>query len=462
MVALLALLLFSGAPPLLQGVHPFLRAVPAAPQGAYSYYLTRIEVTGSRRLSRQQVVALSGLKTGRTVGPKDVEAARMRLVDSGLFTKVGYRLRTTDRGYSLTVIFAVEEPMWQAPVFFDNFVGLTDVQLKEAVAAAVPTFDGFVPELPAALERVRAALQKLARDSGQPGSVTYLLVDDKLLGLRRYRYRLDRQSGAVRVCGVVLRTAADALREEMAARTTSLVGGDYSKDYIMRYAMQNLLPIERREGYLRARIGEVEAAREPAGADGCEGVRVAVTIEDGLRYRWQAATWNGNTVFAPADLDRLLGATPGDVADRLKIDRGIRAVTEAYRDRGYLGVVVQPEPAFDDAQRQVAYSIRIIEGGQFRMGKLEIAGLDPAVAEQVKGLWQLAEGSAFDASYPSRFLADARTKMREVLKPFKVIETQVRPDSRAFTVDVAITFKTPAQTAGGPERSFRDLAGSPL
>jgi len=460
-IALLALLLLWDARQMAPAVHPLRRAVPAVRQDTYSYYLIAIDVTGTRRLTPQHVIALSGLKTGRTVQPRDIEAARARLADSGLLAKVGYRLRTTGGGYSLVVIFSVEELPWRAAVFFDNFVGFTDGALKQAVASAVPTFDGFVPETTAALERVRTALEKLVREAGQPGTVTCLLVDDKLLGLRRYRFHLDRQTGTLPVCGVAVSASDDALRDEMSARTAAIVGSDYSKDYIIRHAMQNLLPIARRAGYLQARVGEVEAAREPGGTAGCAGVRVSVAIDAGVQYLWQAATWNGNKLLASTDLDRLLGMTAGERADDDKIGRGIRAVTEAYRNKGHLDVAVQSQPVFDDARRQVACAIRIVEGDEFRMGKLDIAGLDPAVAERVKGLWQLAEGDVFDASYLSRFLPDARARLREALAPFKSVEVRTRRDSRALTIDVVVTFMAAAQTAAGPGPWFRDPAGSP-
>jgi outer membrane protein assembly factor BamA len=178
-------------------------------------------------------------------------------------------------------------------------------------------------------------------------------------------------------------------------------------------------------------------------------------------YLWQAATWNGNTLLASTELDRLVGMTAGERADEDKIGRGIRAVTDAYRNRGHLDVAVQSQPVFDDTRRQVACAIRIVEGDEFRMGKLDVAGLDPAVAERVKGLWQLAEGDVFDASYLSRFVPDARARLREALAPFKSVEVQTRRDSRALTVDVVVTFKAAAQAAAGPGPWFRDPAGSP-
>ncbi len=429
-----------------------------APQRSYTYYLFSIEVTGTKRLTAQQVIALSGLKTGRSVQAKDLEAARARLADSGLFASVAYRVRTAGGGYSVSIIFSIQDAVWQAPVLFDNFVGLSDAQLKNAVSAAVPTFDGFVPQSTAALERVRDALENLARDSGQPGTVTYLLVDDVVLGLRRYRFHLDRASGPVRVCRIALQTRADALREEMTGLTRAIVATDYSYDYVVRHAMSNLLPVERRAGFLRARVGDVTASRESA--EGCDGVRVTIAMEDGVQYRWRSSTWSGNARFTSAELDRLLGIAAGDAADGTKLERGLRAITDAYRRNGYLQAVIQSDRTFDDTGATVACTFRVVEGGQFRMGKLEIAGLEPAVVEQLKGLWQIPEGEVFDASYVSRFIADARGKLRAALAPFKATDIRTTPDRTALTVDVLLTFRSSEPRASAPAPSFPAPAGS--
>src|SRR5260370_21476940 len=50
--------------------------------------LRRVEVTGLRRLTGQQVIDLSGLKVGDTTKRDAIDAASQNLTDSGLFTKL--------------------------------------------------------------------------------------------------------------------------------------------------------------------------------------------------------------------------------------------------------------------------------------------------------------------------------------------------------------------------------------
>jgi outer membrane protein assembly factor BamA len=411
-------------------------ALAAVPQ--YSYYLADVQATGMKRLSAAQVIAMAELKPGRMIEPGDVEAAKARLASTGLFTKVAHRYRQVR--YSVTVVFVVEEPAWQAAVLFDNFVGISDADLTRAVAKVVPTFSGVIPEMPQVLERVRRALEAAAKAAGQPGTVSYVLVDDELLQVRRYRFHLARQTGAVPVCAVTLTTQAVALRDEVAATLAPLIGSDYSSDWTARFTMRNGLPVLRRAGYLQARVADVDAHRETS-APGCSGARVTIALEAGLQYTWQSPVWNGNKLFSDGELDRLLGMPAGTLADGAKIDRGFEAVADAYRNRGHIGVVVHPVPSFDAAARHVRYAVQVAEGRQFAMGRLEIGGIDGALAGELRQAWELPAGAVFDASYPSRFVGEARSKFRTALAPFKVADIRTKPDEATLRVDVRMEFR---------------------
>ena len=103
--------------------------------------VAKIEVEGLERLSAAEVIATSGLKTGGQLSVAELDAAGQKLVDSGLFTKVGYR--TTSKGNQVTVIFQVKERSGgQSPVVFDNFVWFTDDELIATIKRQVPSFAG--------------------------------------------------------------------------------------------------------------------------------------------------------------------------------------------------------------------------------------------------------------------------------------------------------------------------------
>lgn len=256
-------------------------ALPArTPQtGVWTYPLAAVEATGVKRIPLREVLTLAGLRVGRTVGPNDIEAARRRLAQSGLFTSVGYDFRTT--GYRLVVIFRVIERAWDTRVVFDNFLGQTDAQLVTAVRRDLPTFDGFTPDHDAVLKRIAGALERVARESNDRGAVSYAVIFDQPDGVRHYRFHLDRISGPVPICAVDLPGLAAALQTALAEKARSLLDVDYSREFVLTHARENLIPILVAQGLTRAVVTGVSAKRDPS-RPGCErGAVVSVLIDPG-------------------------------------------------------------------------------------------------------------------------------------------------------------------------------------
>ncbi len=84
-----------------------LLAFGATVRGQQQTTLRRIEVLGLQRTSSDQVVQLSGLQLGQTIDARRIDAAADKLMASGLFRRVSYRVHSED--YDLTVIFEIEE-----------------------------------------------------------------------------------------------------------------------------------------------------------------------------------------------------------------------------------------------------------------------------------------------------------------------------------------------------------------
>src|SRR5438034_31217 len=67
-----------------------------------SLRLERIQVVGVKRLTSDQVIALSGLQTGQTVDATALDAASAKLLQSGLFRRLSYRVRSASGAATVT------------------------------------------------------------------------------------------------------------------------------------------------------------------------------------------------------------------------------------------------------------------------------------------------------------------------------------------------------------------------
>jgi len=247
-------------------------AVLLAQDAAWTAHLAGVEASGSKRIPVASVATIAALKLGTTIGPKDVDAARQRLLATGLFRGVGYRFRNA--GYSVIVTFTLEDVDWKTPVVFDNFVDHTDAQLIAAVARDVPSFDGVSPDSEPVLKKIADVLERIARDAKDPGSVSYALILDKIGGNNHWRFRIDRTSGPLPVCSVTLLGIPEASQPMLADRKAALAGVDYSKDHVLKFAKETFAPLLPAP----AAVKQVDVKRA-AVSDACRrGVDVTVTI----------------------------------------------------------------------------------------------------------------------------------------------------------------------------------------
>lgn len=401
--------------------------------------LGRIEFTGLQSRTQEEAISASGLKIGQMVDVAALDAAAQRLIDSGLFKNLSYRLRTNSD--QAIVIFKVEEEKGAAaPVVFDNFVWFTDEELRTAIRRTVPTYDGTAPD--SAVNGITSALQRLLDERKIPGHVAYMPSANLAGGDGSHMFSVADVK--VPICAVRYAGAAAVREDELLKNSAALMKEDYSQSFVLAFAKANLMPLYRERAYLRARFRAPQAKLEQAGAVDCkDGVTVTVPVEEGLAYDWDKAEWGGNEALSAAELDAALGMKAGEPANGLKIDKGIKSVVDAYATRGYLTARVKPVPSFEDAGKRVTYRMEVTEGPQYRMGQLNITGLSESASNRLRGKWTLLSREVYDDSYPGRFLKSAITPdlFNEGEAPPKGVKTVVKPDREKLTVDVTINFQ---------------------
>src|SRR5258707_15272580 len=142
--------------------------------------LVKIEVLGNKRVTPEQVIATSQLQIGQPIDTSMADAAAEKLMQSGLFKTLSYRLRTTDD--QAIVIFEVVEAAKNLPVVFENFIWFADEEIARAIRQDVPFFDGTAPQGGTTTNKIAAALQRLLDGKRIPGHVEFLPYADERVG----------------------------------------------------------------------------------------------------------------------------------------------------------------------------------------------------------------------------------------------------------------------------------------
>jgi len=405
-----------------------------------SVTLRRIEFVGLKKLTGQQVIDASGLKVGDTINPNIIDAAADKLMQSGLFKKLGYKVRTADN--EATVIFEVEEASRNLPVVFENFVWFSEDEIARAIRQDVPFFDGTAPEAGTTTDKIAAALQRLLGQKKIPGRVEHMPYGNTATGKQEILFTVEGVK--IPVCSLHF-PGAEAISEAALIKASqALLKADYSRKDAGGFANYTLFPLYRHIGHLRAQFKEPAAALEES--PGCaSGVALTIPVDEGVVYSWNDADWTGNQTLTKEDLTDALGMKSGELADGVKIDKGLKDVRKAYGRRGYIAVAFKESTEFDDAARRVSYRFNVTEGQRYFMGNLIVNGLPAEEVERLKEKWTLGANAVFDESYLETF---GQTGLREFMAGLAQrtgarakIDVETKPDRQKHTVDVIISFK---------------------
>jgi len=413
--------------------------VPAAAQQRQT--LGRLEFVGLKRLTRDQVVAVSGLKVGQVVDAQVLDTAAGELLKTGLFRKLSYRVHNSPNNQAI-VTFQVEESAVSLPVVFENFVWFSDEEIVAAIRKDVLYFNGTSPASGETPDKIAAALQHLLSEKHITGQVDYLPYVSK----DKQELLFTVKGARIPLCSLHFPGASAVPEADLVKASQALFKTDYSKKDIATFAPLNLQPLYRHRGYLRAEFQPPGATLETS-AQCSGGVNVTIPVTEGPSYRWAKSIWEGNDKLSVEDLAMALGMNPGDIADGVKIDAGLKNVAKAYAQRGYLTTTVNESAEYDDAASLVTYHFNINEGPRYFMGNLIITGVTPAEADELKSKWTLGANAVYDQSYldqfrqgPLRDFIRAKTqRLRIGARPD--VEVSERPDAQKSSVDVVIAFK---------------------
>ena len=108
---------------------------------------------------------------------------------------------------------------------------------------------------------------------------------------------------------------------------------------------------------------------------------------------------------------------------------------------GYMRAAVTPQLALNDADATADYTLEVAEGGQYKMGDLDIAGLDEKGKARVRQEWNLRQGDPYNPAYTAHFVRSPEAAPFE--GKWKVDSAEAVNDSDK-TVDVTLTYANAA------------------
>lgn len=141
------------------------------------------------------------------------------------------------------------------------------------------------------------------------------------------------------------------------------------------------------------------------------------TVKEGEKAYFGDTTFNGNTVLSDSELDKSIFYTKGKLFNQQKFDGTIRALQEAYADKGYLRAEVSPQKNLDKENHTLNIDFKIQQNNLVYVDHIDITGEGDTPKYIFAREVPFKEGSVFSYSKVQRgrnkimnlgFLSDAQ------------------------------------------------------
>ena len=398
---------------------------PAASTG-----IVELAVTGNKRFTDKQILALSGLRPGMEPTQSVFEAARDRLLASGGFASVGWRYEPLpSSGYRATI--EVEEIDQVLPWMVDR-LPVTAEEFAAQASAELPLFGKELPASDAYLSRAAAVLQRLAEAKGFHDQVVGLV---NLVGKDRLVVIFQPKTPPPKIARVQVEGSRVVPKGDLQKTLNEVAVGTPFTEYNFRFLFENQArPLFEAYGRLQARLISIKA--EPA--KDVAGVIVTAEVEEGEEFKLAGVEVLG-TPYSTAEIDELAQWPVGKTANYSAVGIGVNKLLAKMKRQGYLKAAYKAERRLNVDAKEVQLIIRVEAGPQFRMGKLSIVGLDLESEPVIRKMYTNKTGDPFDAEYPDEFLKMVRD--RGIFDFLGATKSATKVDENTKIVDVTLTFQ---------------------
>lgn len=226
----------------------------------------------------------------------------------------------------------------------------------------------------------------------------------------------------------------DSVREQLIA---SLKQHEFDRDsdWIGELQEVGIREAWLQQGYYRARVA-AEAQR--VGGDSThERFSVTVHVDEGLQYRLGGTRFVGETAFPREELRKLIPLREGELFNVARIRESIEALRKMYASKGYIDFVAVPVTEVDDVGRRISLVMEVQEGPQFRVGRVEVFGLDPRMETLLRS--KLKPGEPFNPEVVDDFYKENKSVLPADVSPQ---DMEIYRGVRNGTIDLVFDFRT--------------------
>ena len=426
------LLLLTPAPQFAQTHAPKTTRKAAVKKAAPTEWpIASLSVEGNQNYSKEQILGVVGLKVGQMAGKSQFDAARDRLVATGLFDTVSYRFAPAKDSDAYAAAFQVVET---GPLYPVQFAGLPakPAEIEAWLKSKNPTYTPKIPATTEVVTRYTRLIEQFLATRNQQEKVV-----GKLTPIATNEFAIVFRSTAPLATVAEVKFTGNSLFPATLLQnkiSEVVIGAPYTESGFRALLDTAIRPRYDARGYVKVSFPKIttEPARDVS------GVVVTVAVDEGTEFKLGDVQIGGHYAAKSAELLKVAKFKTGEIANFDEIAQGLDRMKRSLRRTGYLHAEAQIDRTVREKAKTVDLTIRIDEGPQFTFGKLIVQGLDLNGEAEVKKLWGLQEGKPFDGDYPDYFLN--RVRSDGIFDNLHKTKAQVNVDDEHHTVDVTLQF----------------------
>jgi outer membrane protein insertion porin family len=409
---------------------PAAKSKPSQPAPS-GYVIESLTIEGNSNYTREQILAVLGLKVGQVAGEPEFEAARQRLLATGAFGTVGYKFGPSPGGGGYAASFQVVEVAQVFPYRFERLDAPTSA-LEDALRRVDPLFGPKIVANQPVLDRYTRAIEAFLASKGTKETVVAKAISDESEHMVIVFSPVTPPPSVAEVKFVNNKIIpAKSLQNAIAPVA---VGAVYSEALFRRFLDASIRPLYEERGRIRVSFPKVET--QPS--RDVNGLTVTVEVVEGDSFQLGDVRFEGQAL--PVEQLRKAGDfKTGDVANFTQIQAGVERLETVLKRQGYMHPHTTVERKLQEQKKVVDLVMHVDQGAQYHFGTLKLQGLDINSEAEIRRRWGLKEGAPFNVEYPDYFLS--RIREDGVFDNLGKTKSTVDVHDQTLTVDVTLFFR---------------------
>jgi outer membrane protein insertion porin family len=386
----------------------FLLSFFAFPGAAADVKVTLLEVQGNKRIETATILAKIKTREGEVFSPSQIKDDIKTLYQLGHFEDVQVKTEGFENG--LKVVFVVKEKPLIREITFEGNDELTTEKLKEGFTL-LPRTAFNIQLINEAAEKIRLKYQ----DAGFYDAVIVPAVTELKGGDRNVVFYIE-EGQKVKIADIII-TGNKALSTEEIKKSLktqeywffSFLGRSGAlRTEELREDVETIKNLYYNKGYIQVQVDEPVIEPKEYTFRECyfwgpqktftrkNELVIRINIKEGEQFRVGSVNIKGNQIISTEDLEKEIKLKRGDIFSRDILRRDVNTIIDRYDGlaRPFANVV----PLFDINQSKqiVAITIDIQEGGEVRIGRIDVSGNSKTRDKVIRREMRLAEGDLYN------------------------------------------------------------------